>query len=319
MQSRSTRQTVVAALGGNALIQRGQSAEIEVQRRNVALAAVPLAEIAKRNNLVITHGNGPQVGLLALQSAASTDTPAYPLDVLGAESEGMIGYLIEQELANRLAGYEVVTLLTRVVVSADDPAMDNPTKPIGPVYNESEARKLAAQYGWVVAPEGNRYRRVVPSPEPIQILEKKSIQLLVASGTVVICSGGGGIPVIATPAGEFKGIEAVIDKDLSAALLACELGASALLLLTDVPAVYDAWGQPGARKIHRASPTALRAYGFDVGSMGPKVEAAARFVLKTGGMAGIGRLKDAADILSGNVGTLVTPDSEGITFHADSP
>jgi len=294
---------VVVALGGNALLRRGQPLEADIQQRNVAIAAQAIAEVAHENAVVVTHGNGPQIGLLALQAEAYGKIRPYSLDVLGAESEGMIGYFIERELANRLPGREIATLLTTVEVGADDPAFAAPTKPIGPVYSEGEARQLRDSSGFTMARDGDGFRRVVPSPEPRRIRELVAIQLLVQAGVIVICAGGGGIPVIATSDGGLRGVEAVIDKDLSASLLAAEIGAEALLLLTDIEAVETGWRTPGARKIRKASPEVLRNQSFEAGTMAPKVEAAARFVQRTGGFAGIGALSAAAGILRGDAGT----------------
>lgn len=295
---------MIAALGGNALLRRGEPLDAERQRANVERAAGAIAPLAV-HELVVTHGNGPQVGLLALQAEALESVPPYPLDVLGAESEGMIGYVIEQALRARLPGREVATLLTQVEVDPGDPAFAHPTKPIGPSYTERRARALARERGWSVARDGSSWRRVVPSPEPRRILELATIQLLVASGAVVVCAGGGGVPVVATPAGGLRGVEAVIDKDRAAALLAAALGADALLLLTDVDAVYADWDSSRIRALGAVSPAELRALALDPGSMGPKVEAACRFVEATGGRAAIGALEDAARLLAGETGTLV--------------
>lgn len=296
---------VVIALGGNALVRRDEAATLEVQQRNLATAADAIAEIAATSELVVTHGNGPQIGLLALQAQAYRDVAPYPLDVLGAESEGMIGYLIEKELRSRLPGREVVTLLTQVEVDADDPAFAHPTKPIGPVYAPIDAERLASERRWRLAPDGAGLRRVVPSPEPLRILEIGAIRTLIAARTLVVCTGGGGIPVVVTPGGGIRGVEAVIDKDLAAALLARAIGANALLLLTDVEAVYRDWQGGRCRPIGETSPGELRALSLDPGSMGPKVEAACRFVEHGGGLAGIGALEDARAILAGTRGTRV--------------
>jgi carbamate kinase len=298
---------IVAALGGNALLRRGEPLEADIQRRNIVRAVEALAPLGREHELVVTHGNGPQVGLLALQALAYPEVAPYPLDVLGAESEGMIGYLLEQELRNALPGRPVATLLTQVVVDPDDPAFRHPSKPIGPVYEEAEARRLAAQRGWTVAPDGPGWRRVVPSPEPRAIVELEAIRLLVGSGVLVVCAGGGGIPVVAGPAGELRGVEAVVDKDLAAALLAELLGADCLLLLTDVRAVVRGFGSERAEPIGEATPEELRAERLDPGSMGPKVEAACRFVERTGGLAAIGALEDAAALAAGRAGTRVLP------------
>ena len=296
---------VVVALGGNALLRRGEPMTSENQQANIRTAAQAIAALAKNHNVVIAHGNGPQVGLLALQAEAYKGIKPYPLDVLNAETEGMIGYLIEQELRNQLPDRQVVTLLTQVEVDAADPAFVRPTKPIGVIYTQAEAEKLGAERGWAMAPDGDAYRRVVPSPEPRRILEIGAIQLLVQSGALVICVGGGGIPVVTTPSGAIHGVEAVIDKDLAAALLATSLGSDALLLLTDVDAVYTNWGSANAQPLRQASPNQLRQYSFAAGSMAPKVEAVCRFVEQTGGVAGIGQLGDAIAILEGQAGTAV--------------
>lgn len=301
---------IVIALGGNALLQRGEPPTPEAQRRNVQRAVDALAPLATRHALVITHGNGPQVGLLAQQAALAGAAEAFPLDVLDAETEGMIGYLIEQELSARLGGNPpCATLLTQIEVDPADPAFRRPSKPIGPVMPEAQACELARLRGWQVAPEGSGYRRVVASPRPKRILELAVIELLVAQGVVVICAGGGGIPVVRRPNGSHVGVEAVIDKDLASSLLARELSAGALLMLTDVEAVYSDWGLPGARRLRTASPAALRQFTFAPGSMGPKVQAACEFVEACGGAAGVGRLSDAAAILAGEAGTLITREA----------
>ena len=308
---------VVVALGGNALLRRGQALTAENQRANVRLAAEALAPIAEAHRLVVTHGNGPQVGLLALQGAAYKTTKPYPLDVLDAETEGMIGYMIEQELANITPDWQnIATLLTQVVVDSKDPAFGTPSKPIGPVYTKAEAEELAAAQGWAIAADGPGYRRVVASPQPKRILEIAVIELLVARGVIVVCAGGGGIPVVERADGSLVGVEAVIDKDRASALLACQLDADAFLMLTDVAALWDRWGEADARAIHHASPESLKEMAFDPGSMGPKVEAACRFAETTGGVAGIGALKDAAAILSGEAGTTIAIGAKGMSFHS---
>lgn len=299
---------VVVALGGNALMQRGEPLEASVQREHVAAAARSIAALAKHHSLILTHGNGPQVGLLALQSESYRAVKPYPLDVLVAESEGMIGYLLEQALQNELSGRQVATVLTEVDVDRDDPAFAHPTKPVGPVYTEGEAHRLATEHGWQVARDGSGYRRVVASPEPRQIVEIETIRRLAGAGAVVICAGGGGIPVVVDPAsGRRDGIEAVIDKDLSAALLAIQVEADFLMLLTDVDAVEEGWGRPGARPIRWATPARLRTLSFAPGSMAPKIEAACRFVEATGCRAGIGSLALASEILAGRSGTSIVP------------
>jgi carbamate kinase len=308
---------VVIALGGNALLRRGQPMSERNQRENVKRAAGALAQVAREHQVVITHGNGPQVGLLALQSAAYTDVEPYPLDVLGAESEGMIGYLIEQELGNLLP-YEqpIATLLTQIEVDPRDPAFAKPSKPIGPIYTRAEAERLSRVRGWAIAPDNDRYRRVVPSPVPKHIFELKVIEFLVRAGVIVICAGGGGIPTVYCPDGGLAGVEAVIDKDRAGALLARELQADVYLMLTDVKAVYENWGQPGARAIRRASPAALERLSFAPGSMEPKVEAACEFVRETGGVAAIGALEDAASLVNGDAGTIITERVGGIEWDA---
>jgi carbamate kinase len=308
---------VVAALGGNALLKRGEKLSAENQRANVKKAAAALAAIVRAGHrLVVTHGNGPQVGLLALQAAAGPADGQYPLDVLGAESEGMIGYLIEQELRNALPEHPLVaTLLTQAVVEADDPAFQAPTKPIGPVYDEATARRLAAERGWAVARDGAHWRRVVPSPKPKEILEGREIAFLAGGGSIVICAGGGGIPVVRDSAGKLAGVEAVVDKDLASALLARTLRADHLLLLTDVDAVYRDYGRADAQRIARAAPADLRKLDFAAGSMGPKVEAAASFADIGGCSAAIGRLEDAVALLAGTAGTVVDRRVDGIVYR----
>jgi carbamate kinase len=301
---------IVIALGGNALLRRGEPPTAANQRHNVKIAAGALAPIARQHDLVITHGNGPQVGLLALQCAACRPDEPYPLDILDAETEGMIGYLIEQELASQLpADRRCATLLTQIEVDPEDPAFSHPSKPIGPVYAEAEARRLAGERGWHIAQDGLHFRRVVPSPIPKRILELSVIELLVSQGVIVICAGGGGIPSVHRENGSLVGVEAVIDKDLASALLARELKADALLMLTDVDAVYQDWDTTDARAIRRISPQAIREFSFAPGSMGPKIQAACEFVERTGGMAGIGQLSDALAILDGKAGTVITRDT----------
>jgi len=296
---------VVAALGGNALLRRGEPAEAELQRRRVAEAARSLAELAREHELVITHGNGPQVGLLALQSAAYGEVAPYPFDVLGAESEGMVGYLLEQALWNELPDRQAAALLTQVLVDPRDTAFEEPSKPIGPLYDEATARRLAAERGWTVRRDGERWRRVVPSPDPQTIVEIDTIRTLVDLGVIVICAGGGGIPVVEDRAGRLHGVEAVIDKDLSAALLALELGADALLLLTDVDGIQLDYGMPAERRLREATPATLAELDLPAGSMGPKAEAARRFVGRGGGVAAIASLENASAALTGTAGTLV--------------
>ena len=295
---------VVAALGGNALLRRGEPLDLPTQRANARVAAGALAELARDHELVVTHGNGPQVGLLALQAAAGQN--GTPLDVLGAESDGMIGYVLAQELGNAMAGREVATVLTQVVVEPTDPAFDRPTKPIGPTYaDRGAAGAAAARSRWAIARDGEAWRRVVASPEPRAIVELEPIRLLLAAGVIVICAGGGGVPVVRAPDGSLAGIEAVVDKDLTAALLATELRADALLLLTDVDAVHVDHGMATERAVAKATPDELRALSLPAGSMAPKAEAAARFVAATGAQAAIGRLEDASALLAGRAGTAI--------------
>jgi carbamate kinase len=301
---------VVTALGGNALLRRGEPLDVEVQRRNVKIAAAAIADVAHGADVVVTHGNGPQVGLLALQSEAYRDVRTYPLDVLGAESEGMIGYLLEQELGNALPDRTVVSLLTQVVVDPLDPAFRTPTKPIGPVYDRATAKQLASERGWSVAPDGpgDQWRRVVASPTPRSIVELPSVRLLLEHGAIVVCAGGGGIPVVVDVHGARHGVEAVIDKDLAAALLARQLGADVLLFLTDVAAVEIDHGTAAARPLGRVTPVELSAHEFAAGSMGPKVDAACWFVSTTHGRAAIGALADAVALMNGDAGTQVVEE-----------
>jgi len=301
------RERLVAALGGNALQRPGEPLEADAQRRNVERAAVSLGRLAADHDIIVTHGNGPQVGLLALEAAAYTKVKPYPLDVLDAETEGMVGYLIEESLQKTVPDRAAATLLTQIVVDPSDPAFEHPTKPIGPFYESAEAQQVATTLGWTMAPANGSYRRVVPSPEPREIVELRTIELLVGAGTIVICAGGGGIPVVRTDGG-LRGVEAVIDKDLASALLAVKLGARFLLLLTAVDAVERGWGTPQAAKIGHTTPQELRSMHFEQGSMAPKVEAACRFVEATSGTAAIGALDDAPALVLGAAGTWVSPD-----------
>jgi carbamate kinase len=296
---------VVVALGGNALLRRGEPLDIAHQLPNVTRAARAIADIATDHRLVVTHGNGPQVGLLALQAEADPDVVPYPLDVLGAETEGMIGYLLEQQLTNALPNRSIATLLTQVQIASDDPSLGQPTKPIGPVYDAATGAVLARQRHWRVAADGAGVRHVVPSPTPRRILELPAITALLDAGTLVICAGGGGIPVVRCPDGDLHGVQAVIDKDATAALLAHSIGAGVLLILTDVPAVSIDWGTPEARPILRATPADLRRYPVPAGSMAPKIQAACRFVSQTGGRAAIGHIDDTAALLAGSAGTQI--------------
>ncbi|PDT39564.1 MULTISPECIES: carbamate kinase [Sinorhizobium] len=313
---------VVIALGGNALLKRGEPMTAEVQRRNIKIAAEAIAPIAGEHQLVITHGNGPQVGLLALQGAAYKADEAYPLDVLGAETEGMIGYMLEQELGNLLP-FEVpfATLLTMVEVDGNDPAFQNPTKFVGPVYEADEAAAVHQEKGWIFKQDGNKWRRVVPSPVPKRIFEIRPIRWLLEKGTIVTCAGGGGIPTMYVPDKErtLAGVEAVIDKDLCSALLARELSADLLIMATDADAVFTDWGTENQKAIFKANPDKLGAYSFPAGSMGPKVEAACEFARQTGKTAAIGALQDIAAILNGKRGTIINPNFPDMTWHERDP
>jgi carbamate kinase len=310
---------IVVALGGNALLKRGEPMTAEVQRRNVRVAAEALAPIAKDHELVISHGNGPQVGLLALQGAAYKPNEAYPLDVLGAETEGMIGYMIEQELGNLLP-FEVpfATLLTMVEVDGGDPAFQDPTKFVGPVYEKAEADRIASEKGWVFKQDGAKWRRVVPSPLPKRIFEIRPIRWLLERRSIVICAGGGGIPTMYKPGADrmLIGVEAVIDKDLCSELLARELDADLLVMATDAPAVFADFGTPQQKAICHANPVGIRKFKFPAGSMGPKVDAACAFAEKTGKTAAIGSLADIAGIVSGDSGTLIASRFAQLTWHS---
>jgi carbamate kinase len=287
----------------------------EAQRANVQIAAASLAAIHPGNELVITHGNGPQVGLLALQGAAYRPDEAYPLDVLGAQTEGMIGYMIEQELGNLLP-FEVpfATMLTMVEVDPNDPGFKDPTKFIGPVYSDADAERLKAEKGYVMKKDGEKWRRVVASPQPKQIFEVRPIKWLLAKGTVVIAAGGGGIPTVYEPGRKLRGVEAVIDKDLCSELLARQLEADLFIMATDADAVFADWGKPTARQFRRASPKAMRAYTFPAGSMAPKVEAACHFAELTGKAAAIGALKELAAIARGEAGTTIATAANAIEW-----
>lgn len=299
---------IVIALGGNALLQRGQPMTAENQRANIATAAQSIAAVAHGNEIVVAHGNGPQVGLLALQAAAYHDVAPYPLDVLGAQTEAMIGYIIEQELGNLLpADQSLATILTMIEVNRDDPAFNHPTKPIGPIYDRETAERLKAASGWTIAPDGDMFRRVVASPKPKRIFEIGPIRSLVERGTIVICAGGGGIPTMYDDDGKLHGVEAVIDKDLASALLAEQLDADLLVIATDVDGVYTGWGTPDQTRLGEVSPEELTDLQLPAGSMGPKVQAACGFARNTGNDAVIGSLVDIAKIVHGTAGTRVRP------------
>jgi carbamate kinase len=301
---------VVVALGGNALLRRGEPMTAEMQRSNIQIAAQALAPVAQHHELVVTHGNGPQVGLLALQARAYSEVEPYPLDVLGAETEGMIGYVLEQELGNLLP-FEVpiATLLTMVEVDAADPAFGNPTKFVGPIYNQAESEKLRKEKGWVFKQDGTNWRRVVPSPLPKRIFEIRPIKWLLEKGVIVICAGGGGIPTAYSPNGSRKlaGIEAVIDKDLASELLARELNADVFVMATDINGVYLDFGTPQQRLLGQMTTSELKQHQFAAGSMGPKVAAAIQFAENTGKRAAIGTLNDIEAIVNGKKGTNVVP------------
>lgn len=299
---------LVVALGGNALLKRGQTPDNDVQEANVRIAVEALAPLAHEHELVVTHGNGPQVGVLALESAADPNlTVPYPFDVLGAQTQGMIGYWLLQALQNELPGRQIAAIINQTLVSAADAAFSNPTKFIGEVYNEARAHLLASERGWTVKPDGPHWRRVVASPEPQRVVETRLIRLLLSNGAVVVCAGGGGVPVVRNDLGRLDGVEAVVDKDSTASILAQALDADALLILTDVANVFRDFGTPTQTAITSSTPAAMRDHDFPAGSMGPKVEAACRFVEITGGIAGIGRLEDAVAILAGTAGTVLTP------------
>ena len=313
---------VVVALGGNALLRRGQPMTIENQIENVALACDHLAPVAAQHDLVVAHGNGPQIGLLALEGAAYTEVPVYPLDVLGAETQGMIGYLIERELGNRLPfGRPIATLLTMIEVDPEDPAFADPSKPIGPLYSRAEADALAAERGWVFRPDGEQLRRVVPSPAPRRIFEHRQIAWLLEQGAVVVCAGGGGIPT-AFDGDVLVGVEAVIDKDHASGLLARHVDADVYVMATDTPAAYVGFGTPEQRAIRAAHPDAVIAEfasEFAAGSMLPKIRAACDFAAATGRSAAIGALADIEGLVAGTAGTRIATDVEGVILDEPEP
>jgi len=301
---------IVAALGGNALLERGESPDAEIQEHHVQRAVEALAPLCREHDVVVTHGNGPQVGLLAVESDADPAlTRGYPLDALGAQTQGMIGYWLAQAMHNAAPARAFAALVCQTVVDGKDPAFAEPSKFVGQVYSEERAEQLAAERGWDVRADGANWRRVVPSPQPHEIVELAVIERLLGEGTGVICCGGGGIPVVRSHDGVLCGVEAVIDKDRTAALLAVQLGADALVILTDVAVVELDYGTPAARPLHRVSVGELRRHSFPAGSMGPKIESACTFVEATGRMAGIGRLEDAVAITRGTAGTIVVPTS----------
>ena len=298
---------IVIALGGNALLRRGEKMTADNQRENIRIAARALVPIIEEHEVVISHGNGPQVGLLSLQSAAYKEVEEYPLDILGAQTQGMIGYMIEQELGNLLPiGKPIASILTMVEIDPEDPAFSNPTKPIGPVYSEKEARQLAENKGWDIKQDGKYWRRVVPSPEPHRIFELRPIHWLLEKGTVVICAGGGGIPTSYVKKGKLEGVEVVIDKDRASSLLAFELDADLLIMATDTDGVYTDWGGDSQEIISKTTPEEIGQYKFDKGSMGPKVEAACAFVERSGQRAVIGSLNDLKKMVDNLAGTQFT-------------
>ena len=308
---------VVVALGGNALLERGKPMTVQNQRVNVATACAALAPVALQHELVVSHGNGPQVGLLSLQAAAYDEASDYPFDVLGAQTEGMIGYLIEQELGNLLPFEKpLATILSMTEVDPEDPAFADPSKFVGPVYTAEEAQRLAAARGWVVKPDGEYWRRVVASPLPTRIFEIRAVEWLLTQGCVVICAGGGGIPTMYRPGTRtLVGVEAVIDKDRASAVLARDLAADLLVIATDTDAVYVGWGTPEQKAVATAHPDDLEAMHFAAGSMGPKVEAAADFARGSGTAAVIGALSELPALLAGTAGTRVTTAATGVTFR----
>ena len=307
---------IVIALGGNALLRRGEPLTFENQRQNIKIACEQIAKVWPNNELVIAHGNGPQVGLLALQGAAYTEVPTYPLDVLGAESVGMIGYMIQQELGN-LVPFDVplATILSQVEVDKNDPAFKNPTKPIGPVYSKEEAERLAKEKNWSIAQDGDKYRRVVPSPLPKRIFEIRPVKWLLERGSIVICAGGGGIPTYYDDQHNLHGVEAVIDKYLCSALLAENLDADLFIIATDVSAAFIDWGKDTQKAIASAHPDAIKEIGFASGSMGPKVQAAINFARYSGKDAVIGSLSDIVDIVKGKAGTRISTNVTGINYY----
>jgi carbamate kinase len=310
---------VLVALGGNALLRRGEEITASNQRRNVRIAARALAPIAADHQLVIAHGNGPQVGLLALQGVPYDKAETYPMDVMCARSEGMISYMIEQELGNLLPFERpFATLLTMVEVDPADPAFLNPTKFIGPVHSKWDADRLASTKNWIFKQDGDKWRRVVPSPDPKRIFELRPIRWLLEQHTIVIAAGGGGIPTM-YELGRHRtlpSVECVIDKDLTSAILARDLNADLFVMLTDAPAVCTNWGTPARQEIRRASPAVLKAMRFAAGSMGPKIDAGCRFVAATGKSAAIGAVAELNQILAGNAGTTICADARGIEFAA---
>lgn len=306
---------IVIALGGNALLKRGEVMSSENQRANVKTACEQIAQVYNGNQLIITHGNGPQVGLLALQNNAYKDVPMYPLDVLGAETVGMIGYMIQQELSNVLpkeAG--IATVLTQVQVDPKDPAFANPTKPVGPVYSKEEAEAIAKEKGWTMAPDNDKFRRVVASPKPVGFYGLRPLRTLIDGGYVVVCGGGGGVPTYVGEDGKQHGSEAVVDKDLATALLGSLVGADLLVIATDVDGAYVGWGTPDKKRVALSDTKSIQEFDFAKGSMGPKVQAAINFVEATGKDAVIGALSDIEQIVAGKAGTRISKNASGVTY-----
>jgi len=298
---------IVAALGGNALLERGEKADSDIQESHVREAVAALGPLARDHDLIITHGNGPQVGLLALESARDGRlSHPFPFDALGAQTQGMIGYWLARELAGTVPGRRIGCMICQTLIDPGDPAFADPSKFVGPLYTQAQARALQAQHRWAMRRDGAAWRRVVPSPEPRELIELPLIQLLADSGALVVCAGGGGVPVVRDTTGRLRGVEAVVDKDLTAAVLAGAINADALLLLTDVEAVVEEFGTAEAHPIRQGTPAQLRALRLPAGSMGPKVEAACRFAETTGRTAAIGRLDQAAALFAGSAGTVVT-------------
>ncbi|HOD73611.1 MAG TPA: carbamate kinase [Candidatus Bipolaricaulis anaerobius] len=312
-----TKKTVVVALGGNAILQPGQRGTFEEQYGNVHRTVEQLAAmvLSGKWRLVITHGNGPQVGnILLQQDAAKAVVPPMPMDVCGAESQGFIGYMIQQAFHNVLAhagrgDIPVATIVTQVLVDKADPAFENPTKPVGPFYSAEEAKRLQAEKGWhVVEDAGRGWRRVVPSPDPKEIVEREAIRLLVENRAIVVASGGGGIPVIKED-GTYRGVEAVIDKDLAGERLAEDVGAAVFLILTDVDRVRLNYKRPGEKVLDRLTVAEAKGYAqqghFAKGSMEPKVKACVRFIEAGGERAVIASLAQAVEAAEGRAGTQV--------------
>ena len=312
---------IVVALGGNALLKRGEPMTAQNQSANIRLAAEQLAKVKPKNELIISHGNGPQVGLLALQHAAyyaqDSKIEPYPLDVLVSQTVGMIGYMLQQELTNLLPVTPTQTLVTQVIVDEHDPAFSKPSKPIGQVYTQAEAEKLAIEKGWTVMPDGQYYRRAVPSPKPQDVTGINAVKALLAQDHIVICGGGGGVPCVKNAQGQLTGVEAVVDKDLATAVIANHLDADLFIIATDVNAACVNFQKEGERKIAKANPAALEALSeeFAAGSMGPKVQAVINFVKATGKDAAIGSLADIEEIVAGKAGTRVSLSVNEVVFY----